>query len=270
MKKILLVGAGQMGNALSEGWNQSDGYEVSLIDPNKEGQANIYLSLDELLKHKSRVEGHYVPDYIVFAVKPQVMRSVISLYKNFSTTQSVFISIAAGITIETMKECLGDMAICVRVMSNLPATVQCGLSALYTSDQLSVHQREDVTTIFSAVGEVFWVQNQDQIDQVTALSGSGPAYVFRLMEAMIAAGRGLGFSQEQAAMMTYQTFRGAVHLLERGELSSDSVYAASEWRKRVTSPGGTTQAALTVFENENIDQLFERVVEAAYQRAKEL
>lgn len=270
MKKILLVGAGQMGTALYEGWKKSWDYDVLLIDPNKEDELNVYSSLDKLLMNISSLQKAYIPDYVVFAVKPQILRDVAPLYKKFSADKSLFISIVAGVSTKTMKDCLGTEAFCVRVMPNLPATVQYGLAGIYSPDQLSQSQRLSILELFHAVGEAFWVSTEDQVDQITALSGSGPAYVFRLMEAMMAAGRNHGFSKEQASVIAYQTFRGAIHLLEMGGMADELEETVVNWRKRVTSPGGTTEAGLKVFEEENIDQLFDKVVSAAYMRAKEL
>lgn len=270
MKKILLVGAGQMGMALYEGWKKSWDYDVLLIDPNKEGESNVYSSLDKLIMNISSLNQPYIPDYVVFAVKPQILCSVAPLYNQFSADKTLFVSIVAGVSTATMKDCLGAEALCVRVMPNLPATVQCGLAGIYTPDRLSPAQRVSVLELFHAVGEAFWVSTEDQIDQITALSGSGPAYVFRLMEAMMATGRNRGFSKEEASMIAYQTFRGAIHLLEKGGISKGLEETIIDWRKRVTSPGGTTEAGLKVFEEENIDQVFDKVVSAAYMRAKEL
>lgn len=261
MAQIIVVGGGGvMGSALIKGWKEA-GLEndVRLIGPHLPFVIKTsYPTPSEL--HET--EPNFNPDFIIFAVKPQVIENVLPLYRPLHNN-CVFISIAAGIPISTLKKHLGESCLCVRVMPNLGATVRCSVSGLYTGDPLSKLQKDLVLHLFEAVGSAFWVKSEDQIDAVTAISGSGPGYVFRFIESLIKSAIALGFDHALAEKIAKETFKGAITLLEQGG-------TPQEWRQRVTSPGGTTAAALAVFEEQNLDTLMEEAVRGALTRAREL
>lgn len=207
------------------------------------------------------------PDIILIAVKPQVMDAVMPAYARF-TGKSVFLSIAAGRTIASFEEILGTAAAppaVVRAMPNTPAQVGRGITALYANGAVDAAGRVLAETLMSAVGDVVWLDNEGQMDAVTAVSGSGPAYIFHLIEALDAAARAAGLPDALAAKLARDTVTGAA------ELAFRSPEAASVLREQVTSPGGTTAAALAVLMGDKgLTDLMTRAVAAAAKRSKEL
>lgn len=263
MSKILLVGVGGMGSALLDAWEAIGQFNVLAVDPNPSGMSlarpNIYVSLEDLLV----AQEDYQPDCIVFAVKPNMMSSAVPPYAHFQSPSCVYVSIAAGITFAFIKQFFDESTPCVRVMPNLGVLAQEGMTGLYSSDSLSSQQQALVTNLFQCSGKLIQVDSEDKIDAITAISGSGPGYVFRLIEAMIEGAHTLGFTDEEANELVFQTFKGALALLEK---EPDPLM----WRHRVTSPGGTTEAGLAVLKKINIDKVMTEVIQAAYDRAKEL
>ena len=200
---------------------------------------------------------------ILLAVKPQNASTVMQELAHFLAPNQVVISIMAGISIEQMVSELNHRSI-VRVMPNTPAQIGEGMSVYYATEDVSREQLQFTQSILNANGRAFSVEEEDAIDAATAISGSGPAYVFYIAEQMMARAQKFGFSYEQASIMTQQTIKGAVLLWEKQEIPVD------ELRRRVTSVGGTTEAALLNFEESRVGVLFQEGLQAAYQRAKEL
>lgn len=237
---ILLVGHGKMGGALSARWQDT-------------------CNLTIVTRTEKKIP--FKPHAIVFAVKPQVLGEVIGDYKSFD---SLFISIAAGKTISFLEQHLGDRAKIVRAMPNTPAAVGKGITVAVANKNAGAPEQALATTLLSAIGDVLWTKDEAQMDAVTALSGSGPAYVFLLIETLAQSGVKLGLSPEMAMKLARQTVIGSAALAE-----AVPAIPASDLRHNVTSPGGTTQAALDVLTKE-IQPLFDRALEAAAKRAKEL
>jgi len=206
-------------------------------------------------------------DVVLLAVKPQVLTEVC---KEIATAvqqrQPLLISIAAGVGSEAIERWLGGGVSLVRVMPNTPALVQSGAAGLFATAGVSDAQRGMAESIMRAVGLTLWVEQESSMDAVTALSGSGPAYFFLVMEAMEKAGQALGLSAESARLLTLQTAFGAA------KMALESEHGAAELRRRVTSPGGTTEAALKVLSNGNgnIETLFADALTAARDRSVEL
>ncbi len=204
-------------------------------------------------------------DAVVLSVKPQVLQTVAeSLATAIQTKPALVISVAAGVRSDDIERWLGGNVAVVRAMPNTPALVQCGASGLYANNKVSAHQREVAESIIRATGLAVWVDDEDQMNMVTALSGSGPAYFFRIMESLEAAATNLGLPQKTAHLLTLQTALGAAKLAME---SADDMKAL---REGVTSPGGTTEQGLKIMHEQDIDALFEDVLKAAYQRAQEL
>ena len=201
-------------------------------------------------------------DIVVFAVKPQVLAQVLRpLYGQFD--DKLVISIVAGAEIATISELLGTERV-VRVMPNTPALVQTGAHGLYATEQVNSTDRELASQVLSATGLTIWVNSEAQIDAVTAVSGSGPAYFFYLMESMIRAGKNLGLDEKVATALTLQTALGAA------QMAITSSNTPAELRKNVTSPNGTTQAAIEVFDHAQISQNIQAALAAAKTRSQEL
>lgn len=201
---------------------------------------------------------------IVLAVKPQVMQGVARRLRPALAHNPLVISIAAGIPVETLQNWLGPQVPIVRCMPNTPALVQTGASGLYATDLVSAAQRQLADDILSAVGCVCWLQNEDEVDVVTALSGSGPAYFFLVMEAMERSGVRLGLSPQVARQLTLQTALGSARMAIESDVDS------AELRRRVTSPGGTTERAIACLQEGGLEELFADAITTAYQRAQEM
>lgn len=201
-------------------------------------------------------------DIVVLAVKPQVLAPLLkSLHGQFS--DKLIISIVAGAEIQTIADLTGTERI-VRVMPNTPALVQTGAHGIFATDVVGTKDRELASQVLSATGLTLWVNTEAQIDAVTAVSGSGPAYFFYMMESMIRAGKNMGLDEKVATALTLQTALGAAQMA----ITSSSTPA--ELRKNVTSPNGTTQAALEVFDRAQISQNIQAALAAAQKRSQEL
>ncbi|NIB39385.1 pyrroline-5-carboxylate reductase [Pseudomaricurvus alkylphenolicus] len=203
-------------------------------------------------------------DIIVLAVKPQVMQQVCEDLQPHLNHKPMVISIAAGIDIRSLDQWLGNDLAIVRCMPNTPALVQTGASGLFANAQTNDEQRRLAEEILKAVGIVEWLETETQLDPVTAVSGSGPAYFFLLMEAMIEAGVAQGLERDTATALTLQTALGAARLAQ------DSDVDVAELRRRVTSPNGTTEQAILSFENDNLRTVVATAMEKCAQRSVEM
>ncbi len=203
--------------------------------------------------------------WILLGVKPQGMEAVLAAMRSRVTSRHRLISIAAGISTDFIQQRLDRRVAVVRVMPNLPVQVGQGMSVLCAGAFASQADVRAVRAIFKRLGQTL-VMEERWMDAVTAVSGSGPAYVFLFVEAFLEAARALGLDEDAARTLTRATVKGAVELLERGRED------AAVWRRRVTSPGGTTEAALAVFEREKglFREVFKRAIKAAARRSSEL
>jgi pyrroline-5-carboxylate reductase len=204
-------------------------------------------------------------DVVLLAVKPQVMHeAVIDIADTIKGTSKLIISIAAGVKLESLINWLGEPSAVVRVMPNTPALIQAGAAALFANSHTSETQKNTAEAMMRSVGSAIWLDSEDQMDAVTALSGSGPAYFFYFMEAMEKAAIKMGLNEEQARLLTIETAVGASKM---ALLSSSD---PAELRQQVTSPGGTTEQALNTFKQGKMGELVQKAMEAAKQRSIEL
>ncbi|SDF41763.1 pyrroline-5-carboxylate reductase [Limimonas halophila] len=264
---LLLVGGGKMGGALVSGWlNRGiDPGDITVIDPDPATRAahqrrgvNAVAGIDELPAGLS-------PAVILLAVKPQIMDEVLPPYAQFTGPDTVFLSIAAGRTIPSLTRHLGENAAVVRSIPNTPAAVGRGVTVLCANDTVGEPQRAACDELMRGVGETGWVEDEALIDAVTAVAGSGPAYVFHMIECLAAAGVEQGLPDELARRIARATVAGA------GELARQSSDSAEQLRANVTSPGGTTEAALNeLMAAEGLRPLIGRTVAAAVRRSREL
>ncbi len=265
---ILLAGCGKMGGAMLEGWLErgTSPKDVFTVDPNPETGANLIKQFGiNVLTTPDDLPPDLSPSVIIFAVKPQMMDIVAPAYKRFTSPNTVFLSIAAGKTIRYFESHVGAEAVIVRAMPNTPAAVRRGITVACPNAQVTDQQRNFCNDLLKAVGEVEWVDDEGQIDAVTALSGGGPAYVFLLAEVMAKAGRAAGLPGELADKLARATVSGA------GELMHQSNEQPETLRVNVTSPGGTTAEALRVLMAEDAWQpLMTKAIAAATKRSKEL
>ncbi|WP_017961463.1 pyrroline-5-carboxylate reductase [Rhizobium leguminosarum] len=262
---VVLIGAGNMGGAMLSGWLKSGvpGSSVIVVDP---GPSPAMLSTisEAGATHLTALPTDLKASVLFLAVKPQVMEAVLPAVKSAVGPDTVVVSVAAGKTLGFLEKHLGKAAM-VRAMPNTPAMVGRGVTGAFANSGVSDPQRERVHALLRVSGPVEWVPAEADIDAVTALSGSGPAYVFYLVECMAEAGRKLGLQADLAMRLARETVAGA------GELMHQSPDDASRLRENVTSPGGTTAAALAVLMAEDgMQPLFDAALAAARKRAEEL
>lgn len=262
-KNICFIGGGNMAQALIGGL-LSRGLpttRITVSDPVE--QIRHVLEEKGIQMTTDNVEAIQHADVVVLAVKPQVLATVLQPLKGLLSDKLV-ISIIAGAEIQTISDLIGGSQRIVRVMPNTPALVQTGAHGIYASEAVDAQDRELTSQILAATGLTLWVENEAQIDAVTAVSGSGPAYFFYLMESMIRAGKNLGLDEKVATALTLQTALGAA------QMAITSSNSPAELRKNVTSPNGTTQAALEVFDRAQISQNIQAALAAAQKRSQEL
>jgi len=264
--KIAFIGGGNMASAIVGGLVvQGFGANtITVSDPMPETLARL-ATIAAVSTTSDNLAAVKAADVVVLAVKPQVMAQVCRpLADTLAHSKPLIISIAAGITLQSLQQWLGDGLAIVRSMPNTPALVRSGATALFGNSHTGARERALADQLLRAIGITVWTDSEAQLDAVTALSGSGPAYFFLVMEAMIAAGTALGLKPEVATQLTLQTALGAA------KMAIDSDVDAAELRRRVTSPGGTTLAALTVMEERGLRDIFAQALAAADQRSREL
>jgi len=263
---IAFVGAGNMANSIIGGL-LSSGHPAERIRAADPFPASLerLAALGPISVHTNNADAVEGADVVVLAVKPQVMaEAAASIADAVGASQAVVVSIAAGITIHSLETRLGRGAAIVRCMPNTPALLGCGASALFANANTSEKQRQYASDLLNAVGLTRWVPDEGALDAITALSGSGPAYFFLFMEAMADAGRALGLDADTATDMTLQTALGAARMAVEGDV--DLV----ELRRRVTSPGGTTERAVLSLEDSDLRGRVADAMQAAFDRSIEM
>ncbi len=262
---ISFIGGGNMATALIKGLKKTKSSKLSIqvCTPSDEARAR--------LRAKLHVETHYDlvaavegADVVVLAVKPQIMPEVLDKMRGLVQPGQLVLSVAAGKTIASISRHLGGKHAVIRAMPNTPALMGHGITGIFAGEHCEPHHVEQAETILSATGEVVWVKQESLMDVVTAISGSGPAYYFLLTEALAAAGVDLGLPVEAARRLANHTCYGA------GTMVINSEESVRELRHRVTSPGGTTQAALAILRENGFQRMVRQAVEAATDRGREL
>jgi pyrroline-5-carboxylate reductase len=262
---IGFIGAGNMAYALIKGLlsNGFDAKNINVSDSNDELliKRQSELNITTYSDNSSLLDNS---DIVVFAVKPQVLSIVCLQLKNKVKPNHLFVSIVAGIRGNDINRWLGGNFALVRTMPNTPALFQSGVTGLFANELVSSQQKELVTSILSSVGECFWVDEEKLIDAITAISGSGPAYFFLLMQSITQAAIALGLDEKTANSLSIQTSLGASLMATKSGKDSKTL------RSEVTSPNGTTQAAIESFQDQNFEGIVAAATRAAYNRAREL
>ncbi|UCC57170.1 MAG: pyrroline-5-carboxylate reductase [Gammaproteobacteria bacterium] len=264
--RLTFIGGGNMasslvGGLIADGW-QPDLIRIADPDPQQTDRLTQRFSVAGMQDNRAAAAQ---ADAVILAVKPQVIKSITGeLAEVIATQQPLVISIAAGIRETTLRGWLGEHTAIVRAMPNTPALVQSGATALYANPAVSKEQRNLAESVLRAVGLTIWVDDENLMDAVTALSGSGPAYFFMFMEALQSAGAELGLPVETARLLTLQTAFGAA------KLALESSEDAAVLRQRVTSPGGTTERALEYLREHGFEDHVLGALEAAAQRSREI
>ena len=262
--RIAFIGAGNMASSLIGGLLAKglDAAQIRASDPGAETRARVSAEhgIELFADNAQTVQD---ADVIVIAVKPQVMKAVCQDLRAHLEPHQLLISIAAGITCTSLQNWLGNQPL-VRCMPNTPALLGKGVSGLFATAAVTAEQRQQAEDLLSAVGIAVWVDTEAQIDAVTAVSGSGPAYFFLLIEAMADAGVKLGLPREVAKQLAEQTALGAAHMAVASDVD------AAELRRRVTSPAGTTEAAIKSFQADGFAASVEKALSAAAHRSAEM
>ncbi len=262
---VVLVGAGNMGGALLRGWiaGGMPAEDITIVDPALSPEMQSYLS-EHSISHAPDSGGVDSPDVLMLAVKPQMMDKVLPAVSSLAGPDTVAVSVAAGTTISTISEGFDGAAV-IRSMPNTPSLVGRGITVACPGGGVTQTHRDHVDQLLKATGKLEWVDDESLMDAVTAVSGSGPAYAFHLAECMAQAGIAAGLSRELAVTLARETVAGAGELLFRSE------DAPAVLRENVTSPGGTTAAALEVLmAPDAMPSLVEQAVLAAKKRSQEL
>ncbi len=262
-ERIAIIGGGNMASAIIGGLIKKGlpVARIEVVDTNPEAQQRLKDNFG-LVAHAE--PGAFLQNFpiVIWAVKPQTFKEA-TLAAAPHVGDALHLSVAAGIPSGSIARWLGTERV-VRSMPNTPALIGRGITGLYARAGVGEQDRQHIEHIASVMGEFVWVEREDLLDAVTALSGSGPAYVFYFLEAMAAAGVEMGLSHAQAYQLAVETFRGA------GELAKFSDEPPEVLRQRVTSKGGTTHAAITMMESQKLKELFGQALHAAEKRSKEL
>lgn len=262
---IAFIGCGNMGRCLIAGL-LADGFPAARLraaDPDGQ-QLERLAEQTGITGTSENATATQEADVVVLSVKPQQMHTVASgLKAALAARRPMVVSIAAGIRVADLRRWIGELPV-VRAMPNTPALLRCGASGLYAGEGVTDEQREQAEAILRAVGLTVWVDEEEAIDAVTAVSGSGPAYFFWLMEWMENAGVRLGLAREQARLLTLQTALGAARM------ALESGVDPATLRKQVTSPGGTTESALRIMQERGMGSVIEEALTGARDRAAEM
>lgn len=262
--KVLIAGAGNMGKTYARSFLASrfiNAKDLSVLTRDK-SRPTLPEILDENIFESA---GGFIPaaDIIILAVKPQDFEALAGQIKAFVNPEQLILSIMAGIKISTIKNALNAPKV-VRSMPNLPAQIGMGMTVFTASNELDKKELFIIQNLINTTGKSVYVEDETLVDAATAISGSGPAYVYYFMESMIQAAMKMGFELSQAELLVNQTFMGAVHLHNQSE------FTCREWIQRVSSRGGTTEAAMAVLNAGNVNPKIEEALFAAFNRAKQL
>jgi len=262
---ILLVGAGRMGSALLKGWLNRGVKSIAVVEPKPSAELRKLARAKKIALFAAPSQVKRKPSVCLVAIKPQVLKDQAPVLAGFAQSGALMISIAAGTSVAALTNAWGQKARIIRAMPNTPGAIGAGITGLYAAKGTTAADKKHAASLLAALGEIVWVAKEDLIDSVTAVSGSGPAYLFLMAEALTEAGVAEGLPRSQAEKFARATVAGA------GALLAADKSPASALREAVTSPGGTTAAALYVLMAEDgLVALMKRAVQAARKRAEEL
>ena len=261
--KITFIGAGNMASSIIAGLIEANpAIEITVSDPNESQLDVIRAHFPSCHTSTDNHQAVSAADVIVLAVKPQIMQMVCEgLQESVQKTKPMIISVAAGVTEFSLNKWLGGLLPIVRCMPNTPALVGAGMSGLYANSRVNSDQKNLAESMLRAVGMVSWFDDEDMLHAVTAVSGSGPAYFFLVMEAMQKSAESFGFTPEQASLLVQQTAFGAA------KLAMESPDSAAVLREKVTSKGGTTEAAINQLQASGLEAIFDTALKAAANRS---
>ena len=260
---IAFIGGGNMATAMLSGLLKQGfpATQIDVVEPFAEARARLLSQLGIAAREQA---GNFLSSasIVIWAVKPQSFKEA-ALQSRLHTREALHISVAAGIPSDSIAKWLGNERV-IRTMPNTPALIGKGITGLFARPAVTEGDRQHAERVVSGMGQYLWLSTEGQLDAVTAISGSGPAYMFYFMEAMTAAGADMGLDREQAYQLAVATFIGA------GELAQSSHEPPEILRQRVTSKGGTTHAAITSMDDSHMKDLFAKALHAAHRRAQEM
>ncbi len=265
MHSIVFIGGGNMASCIIGGMIDQgfDPLTLGVSVPSEQSKERLSKAYNIAVTSNNN-DAIANADIVVLAVKPQIMRNVVLALAPALPKNAVIVSVAAGITVESLQSWLGNPRAIIRAMPNTPSLVRTGATGLFANDQASQLQKATVSSIFEAVGYCCWVESEALINAVIAVSGSGPAYFFQILDIMQSVGQELGLPEREARKLASQTALGAA------QMAINSDQSPSELRDQVTSPGGTTERALNTFRNEGLESIFRQAMNSALARAKEM
>lgn len=264
-KKISFIGGGNMAQALISGLLAKGILPeyITVSDPNPDNREQMQAKGINTIDSAKNPLDALIADVVVLAVKPQIMSTVLADFSQVLDKQLI-ISVAAGLSTDSLTKMLNGYQNIVRAMPNTPAMVQAGATGLYATDSINEQEKQLATELMGASGLVIWVDDEEQLHAVTAVSGSAPAYFFYFIESVIQGGIDLGLSQEQASALAMQTALGAAKM----SISSDDT--PEQLRRKVMSPGGTTEAAVHSLQADKINELIGKAMQACVKRSREM
>jgi pyrroline-5-carboxylate reductase len=264
---IVFIGGGNMGQALvtgllDSGWMADN---IAIVDNDQSLIKKLNETFPDCHVYTQSEAALNLADVVILAVKPQAMKMACEqIAAQCQVKRPLIISIAAGVLIDSIDTWLGGELPIIRCMPNTPALVQAGATGLYANTEVSIEQRQLAFDVLSSVGTALWIETEVLLDAVTAVSGSGPAYFFYLIEAMMEAGQSLGLSEEQSRVLTVATAAGAAKLISKSDQS------AKELRLAVTSRGGTTEAAINTLQQHDMENIIQTAIKKAAEKAQQL
>lgn len=266
-KKIIFIGGGNMAQALISGLlgRGTDAQNITVSDPSADIRAQLaekgLPSVDPVNDTEGAKKAVQAADVVILAVKPQVMKAVVAAFAEVLDKQLV-ISVAAGLSTESLSTMLQGYPTIVRAMPNTPAMIQMGATGLYAGVDITEEQRQLAYEVMAASGLAMWVETEEQMHAVTAVSGSAPAYFFYFIESLIDGAMALGLDRKQASALAMQTAMGAA------QMSISSEDTPAELRRKVTSPNGTTQAAVESMQASQVGEHIQQAMKACYERSQ--
>lgn len=264
-KKISFIGGGNMAQALISGLLAKGILPeyITVSDPNPDNREQLQAKGINTIDSAKNPLDALMADVVVLAVKPQIMADVLADFSQVLDKQLI-ISVAAGLSTDSLTKMLNGYQNIVRAMPNTPAMVQAGATGLYATDSIDEQEKQLATELMEASGLVIWVDDEEQLHAVTAVSGSAPAYFFYFIESVIQGGIDLGLSQEQASALAMQTALGAA------KMSIHSDDTPEQLRRKVMSPGGTTEAAVHSLQADKVNELIGKAMQACVKRSREM
>jgi len=257
--QALLIGCGKMGGALISQWVKAPNMSFTIVDPGlTEPLPGTRLETEPANLNSQRF------DIVIVAIKPQLVDTILPLYKDLLEKSGVLVSIAAGCSVERLQAAMENVPV-IRVMPNLPCEIGKGVSGLFFSSEVNEQHRSSIEALMTLTGSVVWVENEDDLDKITAIAGSGPGYVFEIARAYVDAAIELGFSQTEARALVLGTMAGTIEMAQEADQSLETL------RNNVTSKNGTTQAGLDALNgDQSLSRLLKAAAQSAYKRAIEM